>query len=162
MGADTVNVSFHPYPEPVLSANTDLLCEDEILQLICTDTLPKTIITWNFGDGTTANNMDTVYKTYPRGCNTYNIVLDVKTEYGCSASASESVRTEIIPQVKISVNFLTDTVADISAVINNACDDMLSYKWSVDGVVISNRKQFRHIFSERKEYGLVLEINTLK
>jgi hypothetical protein len=162
VGADTVNVSFHPYPEPVLSANTDLLCEDEILQLICTDTLPKTTVTWNFGDGTTANNMDTVYKTYPRGCNTYNIVLDVKTEYGCSASASESVRTEIIPQAKISVNFLTDTVADISAVINDACDDMLSYKWSIDGVLISNRKQFRHIFSERKEYGLVLEINTLK
>jgi hypothetical protein len=161
-GVDTINVSIHPYPEPLLSANTDLLCENEVLQLIYTDTVPCANILWDFGDSTNASDVDTVFKTFPVGCESYTITLNAETEYGCAASTSISVRTEVTPQAKISINFLTDTVADISAIIEGACNDMLSYKWFIDSVPVSIQKQFRYIFPERREYSLTLEVNTLK
>jgi PKD repeat protein len=159
---DTVEVSVHPYPSPEIIKNTDLLCEDEPLQIIYTDTVAASSVVWNFGDGTTAANIDTVLKTFPIGCATYSITLNAETEYGCAASTSTQVRTEVVPSAKIAMNFLTDTIAEINAIIDSACDNNIAYKWFVDDVSVSDKKEFIFVFPKRTNYNIRLEIFTSK
>jgi hypothetical protein len=167
VGTDTIKVSTHSYPSPKISKSADLLCEDEILQLVYSDTIPDCSVVWNFGDGTndTVGALacsDTIFKTYPVACAAYTITLTATTRYACTAQTQTYIRTETVPQAGMLLNFLTDTIADISAVINNVCNNMIEYKWFVNGNLTSTQNNFRYHFPERKIYNISMEIASRK
>lgn len=117
------------YDNPVASFTFTNVCNGQVLNFANTSTPapPAVVSNWDFGDGNTQLNTDNGSHTYATD-GQYDVILDIATPDGCTASITQQVTVFAAPIVdfvanddceNIAINFTDNTQINPPATINN-------------------------------------------
>ncbi len=158
---DTINIKDARTPNSSFTVSD--VCLSTASPITNTSTIPSpdviTTYTWDFGDGTTSNQI-TPSHTYSSS-GTYNIELTVESNKGCIATFS--LPTEIFPTPSVlfspssSCIGSSTTFIDQSSVSNGT---ITSWSWDFDDGNTSTNQNPLHLFSSVGTYNVQLNVTT--
>jgi PKD repeat protein len=99
--SDVYSMQVTVNPNPVASFTAADKCYGQAVNFTNTSTNANDVY-WNFGDGNTSNSFNPSYN-YPAS-GTYNVTLNVESNFGCTGSITKSVTVYAAPKVSFSVN----------------------------------------------------------
>lgn len=107
-----------------------------------------TSFAWNYGDGTSSDNSDTLHThTYTNTgteIETYTVTMSATTDYGCSAMGSIDV--DVIPEIIADVNPPEGGCSPYTAGFENNSSGSFSYFWDFGDGTVSQEENPSHVF----------------
>ena len=149
---DEVMISVIPEENATASADTQLICEGDTVQLNASGGITTPEFLWipsdNVSDPTAADPL-----AWPDTTTTYSVVV---TEAGCDDTAQ--VMIEVIPGPQVNyVSSLTDGCLDLTVNFLELTANALAYTWDFgDGSPVSNRENPVHTYTQSGTYTVSL------
>ncbi|REJ84858.1 MAG: PKD domain-containing protein [Bacteroidetes bacterium] len=112
---------------------------------------------WNFGNNASASG-NSASHTYANP-GTYQAILTVVSDEGCTSSVSRPVSIYQLPQASISVgNTCTNQNANFSSSVNPGSGSIASYSWNFGDGSVSSLSNPSHLYSAPGVYSVQLEV----
>lgn len=116
--------------------------------------------TWNFGDGSPADNNSNTTHTYTSP-GQYTVHLDVVSDFGCAASVSGTATVNIYPVVDFTADVLTGCsplCVTFTDLVQTGGAMATAYQWLANGVPFSSQQSPVHCFNTAGVYNIALNV----
>jgi gliding motility-associated-like protein len=162
LASDTFVVTFYPFPTASFSY-TDL-CNANDIQFTNGSTWfgnaapgDEMNFGWNFGGLGSGNNTNPIY-TFP-GEGTYNVTLNVQSNFGCQDSETISVTVGSIPTAALAYTEECGQKINLVAVTNPGNLNLTSVNWSIPTILSVNEATHSHLFTNGGNYMATFTMN---
>src|SRR5690554_1147164 len=127
---DQTTVIVRPLPEPLFTANTVIGCAPMLIEFTDTTGMPVVNCFWDFGDGTTSNNCDTVSHTY-QNTGTYDVTLTIEDTVGCVGILTKTDYVEVVvaPVADFTASPSITDMDDTNVEFTNQSTNATDYEW---------------------------------
>ena len=144
--------------KPIAAFTTDTLsCTSKPINITNSSSGPGLIYNWDFGDGTTSNQINPVHLYNAEGI--YTINLSIKDQYGCTSSAA---KTNYVTIANPAADFqLSDSVGTCPPlVVNfiNTSENYSNWSWNFGDGTTSTERNPSHFYSLAGTFNAVLSI----
>jgi gliding motility-associated-like protein len=144
--------------KPIAAFTTDTLsCTSKPININNSSSGPGLIYNWNFGDGTTSNQINPVHLYSAEG--NYTISLSIKDQYGCTSSASTTNYVTIAnPAASFTLSDSVGTCPPLVVNFVNTSENYTKWSWDFGDGTTSSERNPNHFYSQAGVFNAVLTI----
>jgi gliding motility-associated-like protein len=135
-------IQVRPVPRAAFATYPDSGCTPLRVQFLNMSIAANTYL-WNFGDGTTSNQINPVH--YYFNDSLYTVTLIATNSYGCDDTIINSLRVRTVPQIAVSINNPTGC-NPLSVKFTNTTPGTGTYQWYFGDGYSDTAKSPLHIF----------------
>ncbi|MGN6533369.1 MAG: PKD domain-containing protein [Ginsengibacter sp.] len=144
--------------KPIAAFTTDTLsCTSKPINITNLSSGPGLIYNWDFGDGTTSNQVKPVHLYNTEG--NYTISLSIKDQYGCTSSVSKTNSITIAnPASDFQLSDSVGTCPPLVVTFTNTSENYSKWSWDFGDGNTSSERNPSHFYAEAGVFNAVLTI----